>query len=229
MWTGSRAAAVRVAAGAGREIQMTATVSAEESILRGIRKTATLRDGRTVTVRCMQPDDVQRSYEFFCALPAEDRKYLRVDVTKRDLVERRTLETDQRRAVRVVAEHEGEIVADGTLELEGHGWGNNVAEVRLIVARRMQRLGLGTVVARELFYLASQFRVDRIVARLMRPQAGAHRIFKRLGFHEEFLIPEHVRDQSGAWQDLIIMRCPLEDLWRDLEFELANGDFQTHR
>ena len=208
---------------------MTATVSAEESILRGIRKTATLRDGRTVTVRCMQPDDVQRSYEFFCALPAEDRKYLRVDVTKRDLVERRTLETDQRRAVRVVAEHEGEIVADGTLELEGHGWGNNVAEVRLIVARRMQRLGLGTVVARELFHLASQFRVDRIVARLMRPQEGAHRIFKRLGFHEEFLIPEHVRDQSGAWQDLIIMRCPLEDLWRDLEFELANGDFQRHR
>ena len=220
---------MRVAAGAGMETQMTAAVSAEESILEGIRKTATLRDGRTVTVRRMQPDDVQRSYEFFCALPAEDRKYLRVDVTKRDLVERRTLETDQRRAVRVVAEHEGEIVADGTLELEGHGWGNNVAEVRLIVASRMQRLGLGTIVARELFHLASQFRVDRIVARLMRPQEGAHRIFKRLGFHEEFLIPEHVRDQSGAWQDLIIMRCPLDDLWRDLEFELANGDFQRHR
>jgi len=228
-WAGFRAATVPVASAAGREIQMTAAVSAEKSVLEGIRKTATLRDGRTVIVRRMQPDDVQRSYEFFCALPAEDRKYLRVDVTKRDLVERRTLETDQRRAVRVVAEHEGEIVADGTLELEGHGWGNNVAEVRLIVARRMQRLGLGTIVARELFHLASQFRVDRIVARLMRPQEGAHRIFKRLGFHEEFLIPEHVRDQSGAWQDLIIMRCPLEDLWRDLEFELANGDFQRHR
>jgi len=208
---------------------MTATTSADESILKGIRKTVTLRDGRTITVRRMRPDDVQRSYEFFCALPADDRKYLRVDVTRRDLVERRTLETDERRAVRVVAEHEGEIVADGTLELEGHGWGNNVAEVRLIVARRLQRLGLGTVMARELFHLASQYRVDRVVARLMRPQQGAHRIFKRLGFHEEFLIPEHVRDQSGAWQDLIIMRCPLEDLWRDLEFELANGDFQRHR
>jgi L-amino acid N-acyltransferase YncA len=83
--------------------------------------------------------------------------------------------------------------------------------------------------ARELFHLASQHRVDRIVARLMRPQAGAHRIFKRLGFNEEFLIPEHVRDQSGAWQDLIIMRCPLEDLWRDLEDELAGADWQRTR
>jgi RimJ/RimL family protein N-acetyltransferase len=150
-------------------------------------------------------------------------------VTRRDLVERRTLETDERRAVRIVAEHDGEIIADGTLELEGHGWGDNVAEVRLIVAKGWQRLGLGTVMARELFHLASEFRADRIVARLMRPQVGAHRIFKRLGFHEEFLIPEHVRDQSGAWQDLIIMRCPLADLWRDLELELANGDWQRAR
>ena len=208
---------------------MTESISASEGILGGIRKTVALRDGTTVTVRRMRPSDVQRSFEFFCALPEEDRKYLRVDVTRRDLVERRTLETDERRAVRVVAEHEKEIVADGTLELEGHGWGDNVAEVRLIVARPWQRLGLGTVVARELFHLASRYRVDRIVARLMRPQAGAHRIFKRLGFHEEFLIPEQIRDQSGTWQDLIIMRCLLNDLWRELEFELANGDWQRHR
>jgi RimJ/RimL family protein N-acetyltransferase len=208
---------------------MTSPSPVDETVLQSSRKTVTLRDGRRVTVRRMQSDDVQRSYEFFCGLPAEDRRYLRVDVTRRDLVERRTLETDERRAVRVVAECDGEIVADGTLELEGHGWGNNVAEVRLIVARSWQKLGLGTVMARELFHLASQFRVDRIVARLMRPQAGAHRIFKRLGFHEEFLIPEHVRDQSGAWQDLIIMRCPLEDLWRDLEDELATADWQRTR
>lgn len=194
-----------------------------------VERTVALKDGRSVTIRAMHPDDVQRSYEFFCALPAEDRKYLRVDVTRRDLVERRTLDADERRIVRLVAEHDGEIVADGALDLEGHGWGDNVAEVRLIVARDWQRLGLGMVVARELFHLASRYRVDRIVARLMRPQVGAHRIFKRLGFNEEFLIPEHVRDQSGAWQDLIIMRCPLDDLWRDLELQLANGDWQRAR
>lgn len=192
-------------------------------------KPVILKDGRKIIVRPMRPDDVQRSFEFFCALPVDDRKYLRTDVTRRELVERRTTEHDGRRVVRTVAVHDNEIVADGALELEGHGWGNNVAEVRLIVASRWQRLGLGTLVARELFHLASRHRVDRIVARLMRPQAGAHRIFKRLGFHEEFLIPEHVRDQSGAWQDLIIMRCPLEELWRDMELKHAEGDWQRHR
>ena len=189
----------------------------------------TLKDGRAVTIRRMRPDDVERSYAFFCALPAADRVYLRTDVTRRDLVERRTTELDPERTERVVVVCRDEIVGDGTLELQGHGWGDGVAELRLLVARPWQRLGLGTVIARELFHLASRRRVDRIVARLMRPQVGAHHILRRLGFNEEFLIPEHVRDQDGTWQDLIIMRCSLEKLWRDIEFELTTGDFQRHR
>jgi RimJ/RimL family protein N-acetyltransferase len=203
--------------------------SAEPTSQKAIERTVTLKDGRAVTIRRMRPDDVERSYAFFCALPPEDRVYLRTDVTRRELVERRTTELDPERAERVVVVHGDEIVGDGTLELQGHGWGDNVAEVRLIVARPWQRLGLGTVIARELFHLASRRRVDRIVARLMRPQFGAHRIFRRLGFHEEFLIPEHVRDQDGNWQDLIIMRCQLEELWRDLEYELINSDWQRAR
>lgn len=195
----------------------------------GIHKNVTLTDGRKVTIRNMHPDDVEPSFTFFCELPDEDRKYLRLDVTRREVVERRTTELDGSRVERIVVVHEDEIVADGSLELQGHGWGDKVAEVRLIIARPWQRFGLGTLMARELFHLASKHRMDRIVVRLMRPQVGAHRIFQRLGFHEEFLIPEHVRDQAGEWQDLIIMRCPLEDLWREMEFELESSDWQRHR
>ena len=194
-----------------------------------IEKNLTLKDGRLVTVRSLHPTDVENSYEFFCALPAEDRKYLRVDVTSRRMVERRTTELDRSRIERLVVVHDDEIVADGALHLEGHGWGDNIAEIRLIVARDWQRTGLGTLLARELFHLASKSRVDRIMARLMRPQTGAHRIMKRLGFSEEFLIPEHVRDQEGTWQDLIIMRCPLEDLWQEMESNFQSSDWRRHR
>ncbi len=194
-----------------------------------VDKNLTLKDGRQVTLRSMDPSDVDRSYEFFCALPDEDRKYLRVDVTRRRVVERRSTELDRSRIERIVAVHGDQIVADGALHLEGHGWGDNVAEIRLIVSQGWQRLGLGTLLARELFHLASRNRVDRIVARLMRPQKGAHRIMKRLGFSEEFLIPEHVRDQDGTWQDLIILRCPLDELWREMEFQLESTDWRRHR
>ena len=134
---------------------------------------------------------------FFCELPEEDRRYLRVDVTRRDLVERRTTELDSGRVDRLVAVADDEIVADGSLELQGHGWGDSIGEIRLMVARPYQHLGLGTLLARELYYLGMQHKLDRIVVRVMRPQSRAHRIMKRLGFKEEFLIPEHVRDQDG--------------------------------
>ena len=207
---------------------MTATIAPQQFVPE-VEKNLTVKDGRQVTVRSMRPTDVERSYEFFCALPADDRKYLRVDVTRRRMVERRTTELDRSRIERLVVVHDDEIVADGALHLEGHGWGDNVAEIRLIVARDWQRNGLGTLLTRELFHLASQYRVDRIIARLMRPQKGAHRIMRRLGFSEEFLIPEHVRDQDGTWQDLIIMRCPLEDLWREMESSFESTDWRRHR
>jgi RimJ/RimL family protein N-acetyltransferase len=208
---------------------MVTTTSTPPLTFESIEKALTLKDGRPVTVRRLRPFDVERSYEFFCALPEEDRRYLRVDVIRRRMVERRTTELDRDRIERLVVVHDDEIVADGALEIDGHGWGVNVAEIRLIVARDWQRYGLGTLLARELFHLASKHRVDRIIARLMRPQVGAHRIMKRLGFSEEFLIPEHIRDQDGTWQDLIIMRCPLEDLWREMENQFETLDWRSHR
>ncbi len=194
-----------------------------------VDKTVTLKDGSDVTIRNMRPQDVDLSFSFFCDLPEEDRRYLRVDVTRRDLVEWRTTDVDSGRVDRLVAVADGAIVADGSLELQGHGWGDCIGEIRLMVARPYQHLGLGTLLARELYYLGMQHKLDRIVVRVMRPQSRAHRIMKRLGFREEFLIPEHVRDQDGTWQDLIIMRCNLDELWNEMESLVEASDWRWHR
>jgi ribosomal protein S18 acetylase RimI-like enzyme len=192
-----------------------------------MEKTVSLKDGRRVTIRDMRDDDIDRSFAFFSQLPEEDRKYLRADVTRWEVVERRIRDIDAERVVRLVAVEGDEIVADGALEVAGHGWGDNIAEIRLIVGRPYQRLGLGSLLARELYFIGAEKKVDRIVARVMRPQEGARRILHRLGFHEEFLIPEHVRDLDGRWQDLIIMRCNLEDLWNELENVFVRTDWEV--
>jgi RimJ/RimL family protein N-acetyltransferase len=194
-----------------------------------MEKQVALKDGTEVMIRDMSAEDVQRSFDFFESLPEEDRRYLRVDVTRWEFVERRAKEIDPTRVRRLVVLDGDQIVADGSLELAGHGWGDNVAEIRLIVSQNFQRRGLGLVLARELYFIATEAKVDRIVARMMRPQLGAQKIMKRLGFHDEFLIPEHVRDQDGSWQDLIIMRCNLEDLWKEMEGVFEDSDIQWHR
>ncbi|MGD8438980.1 MAG: GNAT family N-acetyltransferase [Holophagae bacterium] len=201
----------------------------EKRVAPRVEKTVALKDGQEVTIRNMKPADVDASYAFFNQLPEEDRRYLRVDVTRRGVVERRTTEIDSGRVDRLVAVVGDVVVADGALELQGHGWGDAIGELRLIVARPYQHLGLGTLLARELYYLALQHKLDRIVVRVMRPQSRAHRIMRRLGFREEFLIPEHVRDLDGTWQDLIIMRCNLDELWREMESLVEASDWRWHR
>ncbi len=119
-----------------------------------------------------------------------------------------------------------EIVADGTLELAGEGWKRHVGELRLIVAPAYRRRGLGMRLARELFLLAAGARVEEILVRMMRPQRAARAIFRKLGFHREVVIPDYVRDQSGATQDMILMRCDLEALWQEMEDFVATSDWQ---
>ena len=194
-----------------------------------MEKVVKLKEGRDVIIREMHEDDTDAMFAFFARLPTEDRKYLRADVTQYKVLEGRYHDVEEGRVRRLVAIDDEEFVADGALELKGHGWGENIAEMRLIVARSHQRLGLGSQLARELYFLAAEHKVDRIVTRMMRPQIGAYRIMKRLGFHDEFLIPEQVRDQDGIWQDLIIMRCNLEDLWSEMEGQYHDSDWQRHR
>ena len=196
-----------------------------------MEKTVNLKDGRPVVIRELRENDADAVFGFFAGLPSEDRKYLRVDVTKYEALSHRYRDVVDGRARRLVAvaEGDGEIVADGALELKGHGWGEKIGEMRLIVARPYQRFGLGSLLARELYFLAAEHKIDRIVARLMKPQVGAHRIMRRLGFHDEFCIPNQVKDLEGNWQDLIIMRCNLEDLWSEMEGLFAQSDWRRHR
>jgi RimJ/RimL family protein N-acetyltransferase len=194
-----------------------------------MEKTVTLSDGHPVVIREMKPEDTQRSFDFFAALPEEDRKYLRVDVRKWEFVERRIKDIETGRIKRLVALDGDAIVGDASLELAGHGWGDNIGEFRIIIARLYQGRGLGTLLARELYYLAATEKLDRIVVRMMAPQERARRIMRRLGFQDEFVIPNHVRDQEGNWQDMVIMRCNLEDLWREMEAALEETDIRWHR
>jgi len=194
-----------------------------------MEKILKLRNGLEVTVRELQEDDVGRSLEFFGTLPAEDRAYLRVDVTDPLLVEQRIRAALAGGIVRLVALIDDQIVADGALELEGFGWKKHMAEIRLIVARPYQRKGLGLLMARELFWIANGKKIEEIMIEFMETQAGAASIFKRLGFHEDAVLHDYVQDMNGKKHDLIIMRCNLKELWEKLDHYMADSDWMRSR
>lgn len=194
-----------------------------------MHKNLALKDQTAVLIREMTTDDLDRSLAFFDSLSAADRAYLRRDVTKREVVERRIAECGSGAAKRLVAIVDGRIVADGTLELSGEDWKQHVGELRLIVAGPHRRQGLGALIARELYRLAIGAKVEEIVVKMMRPQVAAQSIFKRLGFREEAVLPDYVKDLEGKRHDLIVMRCDIDALWSEMEDFLSTGDWQRTR
>jgi ribosomal protein S18 acetylase RimI-like enzyme len=191
-----------------------------------IEHAAQLKDGTEVLIRPLGIGDLDRSFAFFQALPTEDRAYLRVDVTKRDLVERRIRSAVRaENMTRIVALVGDEVVGDGSLEVGGDEWDRHVGEIRVIVAHPFQRRGLGTLMMRELYIEAASRKVQEIVVRIMRPQKAAWAICRKLGFQEEVMLHDYLRDVNGRKQDLILMRCDLEALWRAMEDHIERSDW----
>jgi len=194
-----------------------------------MEKTEMLKDGKNVLIRSLTLKDLDKLMQFYRSLPPEDRKYLRVDVTNRDIVAHRIKHTERGKVIRIIALYKDKIAADGALELSGEEWRRHQGEIRVIVARPFRRRGLGMVMMRELYFIAAEKNVETVIAKMMRPQTAARTICRKLGFREELLLPEYVKDLSGKPQDLIIMTCDLHDMWKELDSLYSDSDWQRCR
>jgi len=194
-----------------------------------MEKTETLKDGTKVTIRSLIVEDLDKLMDFYRSLPEEDLKYLRVDVTDRNIVKQRIESAESANIFRIIALKGDSIIADGALELTTEEWRKHQGELRVIVASEFRRKGVGMIIMRELYFLAIEKKVEKVVAKMMKPQAAARTICKKLGFHEELVIPDYVKDQSGKSQDLVIMTCNIQELWKELDQFYMDSDWERCR
>lgn len=194
-----------------------------------MEKTETLKDGTKVTIRSLTIEDLDRLMNFYRSLPEEDRKYLRVDVTDRNIVKQRIETAEAENIFRIIALKGEDIIADGALELTTEEWRRHQGELRVIVAEEYRRKGAGMIIMRELYFLAIEKKVEKMIAKMMKPQVAARTICKKLGFHEEVLIPDYVKDQTGKFQDLVIMTCDIQELWKELDHFYMDSDWERCR
>ncbi|MCK4944200.1 MAG: GNAT family N-acetyltransferase [Candidatus Aminicenantes bacterium] len=188
-----------------------------------------LRDGTEITIRNITMDDLENYMKFFRSLPPKDRKYLRINVTNDNLIKERIKQIRSGNFFRIVALKDDQIIASGALELYVDDWHKHHAELRVIVSGPFQRRGLGLIMNRELYLIAAQHDVKKVIAKMMKPQTGAVKILKKLGFKEEHLIPKYVQDQDETAQDLVIMTCDMNDFWKELESLYHSTDWKRCR
>ncbi len=194
-----------------------------------MQKKMTLKDGTEITVRELTLDDLENLMKFFTSLPLKDQQYLRIDVTNKEIVKTRISDALHKKDIRLAVLHNDQIIATGALELSHDDWRRNQGELRLIVAYDYQHKGIGLMLARELYYLAVENGVKKLVVKMMKKQKSARNLVKKLGFSHEVIIPDYVTDKSEKLQDLVIMTCDMKDFWKELEHIYQASDWMRCR
>jgi RimJ/RimL family protein N-acetyltransferase len=180
-------------------------------------KEVKVKDGSTIVLKPFEKKDKDALFLFFQKLPEEDRLFLKDNVTDPAVVERWAVELNYDKVFPLLAWRGNEVVADATLHKNTGGWMKHVGTIRAVIARDFQRLGLGSILANELFLHALKCGLEKIVAEMMETQQGAKKVFEKLGFRQEAVFHGHVRDQIGVRHDLLVLTKDLEEFWANIQ------------
>jgi L-amino acid N-acyltransferase YncA len=173
-------------------------------------KEATLRDGRTVVLKPMMPEDAEALLEFFQQVPADDRYYLKEDVTSPKVIQRWAAELDYNRTLPLLAWVDGQIVADATLHRTRALARRHVGEVRIVVHPEFRNQGLGTLLLRELAAIADENGLEKLQFQAVADREDAAiQAAEFVGFVKIAVLPNHAKDRDGHPRDVVLLEMPL--------------------
>jgi len=185
-------------------------------------KDVRLKNGTNIVLRMFTDEDMELLISFFQNLPTKDRMYLRIDVMQRENILRRYGNVNYDLMFPVLALSDSKVIAIGTLYRPAFGWMRNLGEIRVVVAPKFQRLGLCTILTKELFFHALTTDLFKIQAELMEDQKSALSCFEKLGFKQEAILKKHVSDIEGNRCNLILMSLDIQEMWLLMEDFIDN-------
>jgi len=187
-------------------------------------KTKKIKDGSILNIRLMKRKDENRILEFFAKIPEEDKIYLRENVADAKVIENYWIRRiEEGTSVTILAFLANELAGEATLHQDSAAWSAHVGHIRVNVAKEYRRKGIATVLLSEIYKIALKMKLEKICAEVIREQKKIMEIFsKRLGFKEEAVLRNHVKDTKGDKHNLIILSNKpselLEEMGRHMTF-----------
>jgi ribosomal protein S18 acetylase RimI-like enzyme len=162
-------------------------------------------------IRHVEPADREALERFVARVPEGDRTFFKEDVEAAEVVDAWT----RPGPARAVAVQDGEVVGYVAV-VPLHGWSSHVGEVRVIVDPEHRGRGVGRALARRAVIDAVELDLSKMVVEVIADQEPTIAMFRSLGFDPEALLTDHVRDQSGALRDLMILANTVEEQWSSM-------------
>ncbi|MEE8347060.1 MAG: GNAT family N-acetyltransferase [Dehalococcoidia bacterium] len=177
----------------------------ETSLVKRTYPWQTAINGVEITFRLMEASDRDGIVAFARGLPEHDLLFLRVDVTDPDVVDEWVENVKKGRTITILAETEGKIIGYATLHRDEVSWTRHVGEIRVMLNPDLRGFGLGKLLANEVFAIAKDLGLQKIMVRMTTDQRGARGMVESLGFRPEALLADFAMARDGRTHDLLIM------------------------
>jgi ribosomal protein S18 acetylase RimI-like enzyme len=159
-------------------------------------------------IKPLEPADRAAIERFVARVPEGDRTFFKEDVEAPEVVDAWI----RPGPARALAVEDGDVVGYVAV-VPLHGWSSHVGEVRVIVDPEHRGRGIGRALARRAVIDAVELELSKMVVEVVADQEPTIAMFRSLGFDPEALLTDHVRDQSGALRDLMVLAHSVEEQW----------------
>jgi RimJ/RimL family protein N-acetyltransferase len=172
--------------------------------IRNYRDIITLKDGVSVLLRPMVPEDCQGLVDLFSPVSNEDFRYLRDDVRDPTVIETWCKNLDYSRVLPLLAVVKDQVVGQATLHFR-HGPKRHLGEVRIFLAKSFRQRGLGTRMLNKLIDLARRSGLHILVAEVVADQSKVIKAFQNLGFELRATYEDYFMLPDGDTRDVAVL------------------------
>lgn len=165
---------------------------------------------RSFSFRLMTDSDSAMLLKFANQLPEADLIFLRMDITQPEVVAEWVDNIGRAKTITLIVEEDGDMVAYGSIHYNQLQWTRHMGELRLMVSPKYRGLSVGRFLVNELFQLANELQLERVVVQIPSNQPRVRRMFEDLDFTPAALLTDWLKDRNNRTHDLIIMSCNIE-------------------
>ncbi len=162
-------------------------------------------NGVEISFRLMEPPDGEKILAFARALPDHDLLFLRMDITRPECVDEWVDNIKRGRTITILAENGDELLGYASLHHNEVLWTRHVGEIRVLLNPDLRGFGLGKILANEVFAIAKDKGLQKVMVQMTTDQRGARGMVESLGFRSEALLADFVMGRDGRTYDLLIM------------------------
>ena len=163
-----------------------------------------------VTFRLLTAADRDPLLTFTRGLPEADLLFLPIDISRPEVIDSWIRDIESGRTVTVVAEESGQIIGYCSLLRSEILWTRHLGEIHLVVGSSFRGKGVGGHLARQVFALAKETDLFKLVVNMLSSQRNAQNLFHHLGFIPEAMLHDWAIDRNHRTHALIIMSREVE-------------------